>query len=47
MAFYLVFQAQSDQKKTLIMVTTAYILITISGLLGRFIFYGGIDRVGI
>lgn len=35
------------QRRLLLMVTLSYLLVSASAIIGRFIFYGGSDRIGI
>lgn len=40
-------ERERAQRNLLILVTVAYVLVTISGIIGRFIFYGSIDKIGL
>lgn len=47
MGLFLARNKREHMNLLLTLVMTSYILVTVSEVIGRFIFYGGMDRIGI
>lgn len=47
MGLFLARTKRDDINLLLTLAMTSYILVTISEVIGRFIFYGGMDRIGV